>query len=131
MLRFPDSNDTLTTKVSYSSRAISALNRTFGVEIALDDKKEYHPNQIAIININDYKSSKPVMSIPLNYVQKDVKGSYFILVAENNKATKRYVTLGKDYNGVAEVLSGLKETDLVITSGYDGLNEGDAIKLKK
>lgn len=131
VVKFPDTNDTLTTKVSYSSRAISALNRTFGVEIHLDNKKEYHPNQIAILNINDYKSEKPVMSIPLNYVQKDVKGAHFVLVAENNKATKRYVTLGKDYNGVAEVKSGLSETDSVITSGYDGLNEGDAIKVKK
>lgn len=131
IVKFPDSNDSLTTKVSYSSRAISALNRTFGVEILLDNKKEFHPNQIAIISINDYKSDKPVQSIPLNYVQKDVKGAYFILVAENNKAVKRFVTLGKEYNGVAEIKSGLSETDLVITSGYDGLNEGDAIQVKK
>lgn len=131
IVKFPDSNDTLTTKVTYSSRAINALNRTFGVEINLDDKKEYHPNQIAIISINDYKSDKPVMSIPLNYVQKDVKGARFILVVENNKATKRFVTLGNEYNGIAEIKSGLSETDSVITSGYDGLNEGDAIQVKK
>ncbi len=131
IVKFPDSNDSLTTKVSYSSRAISSLNRTFGVEILLDNKKEFHPNQIAIISINDYKSDKPVQSIPLNYVQKDVKGAYFILVAENNKAAKRFITLGKEYNGVAEIKSGLSETDLVITSGYDGLNEGDAIQIKK
>lgn len=131
IVKFPDSNDSLTTKVSYSSRAISSLNRTFGVEILLDNKKEFHPNQIAIISINDYKSDKPVQSIPLNYVQKDVKGAYFILVAENNIAVKRFVTLGKEYNGVAEIKSGLSETDLVITSGYDGLNEGDALQIKK
>jgi len=131
IVKFPDSNDSLTTKVSYSSRAISPLNRTFGVEILLDNKKEFHPNQIAIISINDYKSDKPVQSIPLNYVQKDVKGDHYILVAENNKAAKRFITLGKEYNGVAEIKSGLSETDLVITSGYDGLNEGDAIQIKK
>lgn len=131
VVKFPDFNDSLITKVTYSSRAISALNRTFGVEIYLDNKKEYHPNQIAIISINDYKSDKPVMSIPLNYLQKDLKGAYFILVADNNKAAKRYVTLGREYNGVAEIKSGLTESDLVITSGYEGLNEGDVIKIKK
>lgn len=131
MVKFPDTNDTLTTKVSYSSRAISALNRTFGVEINLDNKKEYHPNQIAIISINDYRSDKPVMSVPLNYVQKDIKGSHYILIVENGKATKRFITLGKDYNGVAEIKSGLTETDSVIMAGYDGLNEGDAVKIKK
>lgn len=131
IIKFPDSNDTITSKVSYSARAISALNRTFGVEIILDNKKEFHPNQIAILNINDYKSEKPVMSVALNYIQKDLKGQAFVLVAEGNKAAKRNVTLGKEYNGTVEITSGLSETDLLITSGYDGLNEGDAIKVKK
>ena len=131
LLRFPDSNDTLTAKINYSSRAISAMNRTFGVEILLDNKKEYHPNQIAILNINDYKSVKPVLTVPISYVQKDLKGTHFVLIADGNKAAKRNVVLGKEYNGVAEIKDGLTESDLLITSGYDGLNEGDAIQIKK
>lgn len=131
LIRFPDSNDTIVSKVSYSARAISALNRTFNVEMLLDNKKDYHPNQIAILNINDYRSEKPTMSVALNYIQKDLKGQPFVIVAEGNKAAKRNVTLGKQYNGIVEITSGLSESDLLITSGYDGLNEGDAIKVKK
>lgn len=131
IIKFPDSNDSLNSYISYSSRAINTLNRTFGVEIALDDKKEYHPNQIAIININDYKSAKPVISIPLNYIQKDLKGTPFVLLADGKKAAKRMVTLGKEYNGRVEITQGLSETDLLIMSGYDGLNDGDAIEIKK
>lgn len=131
LVKFPDSNDTLTTWVTYSSRSISAMNRTFGVEISLDNKKEYRPNQIAILNINDYKSAKPVITVPINYVQKDLKGTHFVLVAEGTKAAKRNIVLGREYNGVAEVKEGLSETDMLITSGYDGLNEGDAIKIKQ
>ena len=130
LVKFPDTNDTLTTSVTYSSRSINTMNRTFGVEIFLGSKKEYHPNQIAIIDINDYKSDKPVLAIPLNYVQKDLKGTHYVLVAENNKAAKRNITLGKEYNGRVEIKNGLSETDLLITAGYDGLNEGDAIKIK-
>jgi len=131
LLKFPDSNDTLSTKIAYASRAISALNRTFGVEVVLDNSKEYHPNQIVILNINDYKSIKPVISIPLKYIQKDLKGAPFVLIANDKKAAKANVVLGKEYNGVTEIVSGLSETDLLITSGYDGLNEGDAIKVNK
>lgn len=131
MIKFPDINDTLSSYVSYSARAINTLNRTFGVEIALDNKKEYHPNQIAIININDYKSEKPVISIPLSYIQKDLKGTPFVLLADGKKAVKRNITLGKEYNGRVEVRDGLTETDLLIMSGYDGLNDGDAIETKK
>lgn len=131
IIKFPDSNDTIVSKISYSARVISPLNRTFGVEIKLDNKKEFHPNQIAILNINDYKSEKPVMSAALNYIQKDFKGQPYVLVADGNHAAKRNVTLGKEYNGTVEIKSGLSESDLLITSGYDGLNEGDAIKIKK
>ncbi len=131
MIKFPDTKDTLTARISYSSRSINILNRTFGVEILLDNKKEYHPNQIAILNINDYKSNKPVISIPLNYVQKDLKGQPFVLIADNNKAVKKNITLGNEYNGKVEIKEGLAPNDLLITSGYDGLNEGDAIKIKK
>ncbi len=131
VIKFPDTKDSLVEKIDYASRAISALNRTFGVEILLSNTKEYHPNQIAIIHINDYKSEKPVISIPLNYVQKDLKGQHFVLIAENNKATKRNVSLGKEYNGRVEIAGGLTEQDLLITSGYDGLNEGDAVQVKK
>jgi membrane fusion protein, multidrug efflux system len=129
MIKFPDSNDTLTSTIYYSSRAISALNRTFGVEILLNGKGEYHPNQIANISINDYKSATPVISIPLSYVQKDLKGGRYVLVAEGKKAVKRSVVLGKEYNGSAEIKEGLTDKDLLITEGYDGLNDGDAIKL--
>ncbi len=130
LIRFPDSKDTLVSSVNYSARAISALNRTFGVEILLDNKKEFHPNQIAILNINDYRSEKPVISVPLNYIQKDLKGQTFVLIADGKKAAKRNITLGREYNGVVEIKEGLSDTDLLITSGYDGLNEGDAIKVK-
>ena len=131
MLRFPDLNDTLTARINYSSRAINPMNRTFGVEILLDNKKEYHPNQIVILNINDYKSAKPVLAISMSYIQKDLKGAHFVFVAEGNKSVKRNIMLGKEYNGVVEITDGLTEKDLVITVGFDGLNDGDAIKIKQ
>lgn len=130
MVRFPDSNDTLSAPVHYASRAINPLNRTFGIEILLPGKKEFHPNQIAVLNINDYKSPQPVIAIPVIYLQKDVNGNYFVLIAENNKAVKRSVRLGKEYNGVVEIKDGLKENDLLITEGAIGLNEGETIKIK-
>ena len=87
LIKFPDLDDTLTSKVNYAARAISALNRTFNVEIALDNKREYHPNQMAMISINDYKSSKPVIAIPVNYIQKDVQGKPFVLLADASSAS--------------------------------------------
>jgi len=41
------------------------------------------------------------------------------------------VKIGKTYNGKAEVVSGLKEGDVLHTLGYDIVNEDDAIIYKK
>jgi len=130
LVKFPDSSDSLTAIVNYASRAISPLNRTFGIEILLDNKKEYHPNQIAVLKINDYKSAAPVIHIPIVYLQKDLKGNYYVLLSENGKAVKRSVTPGRDYNGRVEILNGLKENEKLITEGFDTLTEGDSVKAK-
>lgn len=131
IVRFPDTKDSVITKVNFVSRAISNNTRSFSVEILLDETKEYHPNMVAKLNINDYQSQQPVIVISVKTIQKDETNASFVYVAENNTAKKRIVTLGKEYNGKVEIISGLKESDILITAGYDVVNDGDAIQYKK
>ncbi len=130
LIYFPDTNDSLTSKVNYASRAISPLTRTFGVEVLLSGKKEYHPNMVAKLKINDYKSAKPEIIIPIKFIQKDNIEKY-VLVEENGIAVKKAITIDREYNGYAQVTSGLKEGDRLISEGYDLINEGDKITVKK
>jgi len=127
---FPDMNDSIFSKVNYASRAINALTRTFNVEVLLDNKKEYHPNMVAILKINDYQSPKPQLVVAEKYIQKGATESY-IMIAENGKAVRKSVTINHQYNGNAEIISGLTAGDLIITDGYDLVNDGDAINIKK
>jgi multidrug efflux pump subunit AcrA (membrane-fusion protein) len=127
---FPDMQDSIYAKVSYAARAINLLTRTFGVEVILDTKKEYHPNMVAKLKINDYQSSQPVVVVPVKFIQKTTDESYVLLV-ENNKAKKAIITIAREYDGLAEIKSGLKEGDFIITEGYDLLHEGDAVVVKK
>lgn len=130
IIRFPDTNDSIVSKVSFVSRAINTTSRTFSVEVLLDNKAQYHPNMIARISINDYVSPQPMPIVPINVIQKDENGQSFVFVVDNGKAKKVIVKPGKQYNGLSEVLSGLKEGDQVIVKGYDLLNEGDMITTK-
>lgn len=127
---FPDINDSLTAKISYASRAISNLSRTFAIEIPLDNSKEYHPNSVAKLFINDYKSDAPELVVPVKYIQRGTNENY-VFVAENGKVIKKVIKTGREYNGTVEVTSGLKQGDQLITAGYDLVNEGDAITVKK
>lgn len=130
MIIFPDTKDSLASKVHYASRGINALTRTFSVEVLLDNKKEYHPNMVARLKINDYLSAKPMIVIPVKYIQRGTEES-FVMVDENGVATKKVIKTGREYNGNAEVIEGLKEGDQLITAGYDLVNEGEKIVIKK
>jgi len=126
---FPDTKDSINAKVSYASRAISNLSRTFNVEVNLDNSKEYHPNMVAKLRINDFQSPTPEIVVPVKYIQRGTSSNY-VLVAENGKATKKIIKTNREYNGLIEVVDGLKAGDMLITAGYDILNDGDLITLK-
>jgi len=81
------------------------------------------------LKINDYESAQPVIVIPIKYIQKEDK-VFFVLIAENGTTVKRKITLNKVYNGYAEVVTGLNQGDLLITEGYDLINEGEKIIVK-
>ncbi|MEO6904201.1 MAG: efflux RND transporter periplasmic adaptor subunit [Bacteroidia bacterium] len=130
IVHFPDNDDSIVSKVNFVSRAINNSTRSFTVEVLLDNKKEYHPNMVAKLNINDFQSPKPLIAIPVRTIQKDESNASFVFIAKNNKAEKRIVTLGQEYNGKAEITSGLAEGDLLITAGYDLINQGDPITFK-
>jgi len=110
----PDIQDSLENKVSYVSRTINNVTRTFNAEVFIGNNHKLHPNQVAVLKINTYSSAKPVISVPLNYLHTDVDGSRFVYVAENNKVKKVRVQIGKVSEGRVEILSGLNENELLI-----------------
>ncbi len=122
----PDLSDTLRAKISYAAKVISPLNRTFTITVNLDGKKEYHPNQIAIIKIIDYANPKAFV-LPVNAIQRSEEGD-FVFLCEGTRAKKSKIKVGKMYNGKAEILEGLKEGDQFISKGFQELNEGETIK---
>lgn len=130
LVRFPDMEDSIVSKVNFASRSIGALNRTFTVEVLLDGKKEYHPNMVTKLSINDYQSPNPTIVVPVNTIQKDETGQSFVFVAKGNKAQKTIVKVGKSYNGKAEIVSGLSAGNDLIYGGFESLNDGDAIVIK-
>jgi membrane fusion protein (multidrug efflux system) len=65
-------------------------------------------------------------------VQTTPEGSY-VFVAKNREgktvAEKRTVNVGKNYNGIIEITSGLNIGDAVITSGFQDLADGQLVKI--
>lgn len=133
VLFFPDLNKEIKTKVGFSSRMINSLNRTFNVEVPVSSNETgLSPNMVVVMKIVDYKNPK-AMVVPVDLLQRSGEGSYLMAaVNENGKlvARRKMVEIGKTYNGHAEVLNGITDQDVIITTGYRDLNDGEEVRTK-
>jgi len=131
-INLPDIKKTIEATVSVVSNLIDANSRSFYIEAKIPAGKEFHPNQIAMVNIQDYTNPSAI-TVSVNTLQNDDKGK-FVLVAVNEagklRAKKKMVTIGDLYADKLEINSGLAAGDVVITDGYQGLYEGQLLTTK-
>jgi RND family efflux transporter MFP subunit len=122
----PDLQDTIRTKITFASKTIDPVSRSFNVEIKLPTNGRYRPNMLSILRIIDYRNDKALI-IPVNAIQKAENGDY-LFISESGKAKRVNIQTGKISDGKAEILSGIKVGDKVIVAGTDGLSPGDIVK---
>lgn len=128
-ITLPDLNKTISAKVSVTGKIIDPISRSFYIEAKLPVDKDLRPNQIAVVNIQDYNSSNAITA-PINTVQTDEKGKFVLVAAtENGKliARKKPVQIGEAYGDKIEIKSGLQAGDQIITEGFQGLYDGQLI----
>ncbi|MBS1654207.1 MAG: efflux RND transporter periplasmic adaptor subunit [Bacteroidetes bacterium] len=129
-ITLPEANNkTITTKVTVAGKLIDPQTRSFYVEANLPHDKDFHPNQMAVVNIKDYSAANAI-TIPVNTIQNDEKGKYVLVAATENGrlvARKKEVEVGDIYKDKLEVKSGLQVGDKLITDGFQGLYDGQPI----
>jgi membrane fusion protein, multidrug efflux system len=127
---FPDLKKEISTRVTYVSKTINPMTRTFIVECALPKTNDYRANQIAVMKIVDYQSPNAI-TIPVNVIQTAEDGE-FVMIAEKTGdksaiAKKAPIKQGSNYNGQVEILSGLKKGDWIISTGFQDVNNGETV----
>lgn len=129
IVRFPDLNKEINTRVRVVGDVINPVNRTFQVDLDLkQDKNLLKANMISYIKIKDY-SNPAVIVVPVNIIQRNNDKNY-VYVVDGTVSAKRFITVGQYYENSVEVLDGLKEGDKLITVGYQDLVEGQPIKFE-
>lgn len=132
-VNFPALGIALKAKVSYVGQVINPTNRTFPVEIRLNNKDNMlKANLLAVIQVVDYEN-KDALIVPTRYVMEMNKG-YVVYLAEKDStghpvARRQEVTTGKSYNGETEILEGLKPTDVIIADGSRDVSNGESIQV--
>jgi membrane fusion protein, multidrug efflux system len=129
ILYFPNSGTEVNSSITYASKVINPMTRTFTAEAALTGN--YRPNEMAVIRVVDYE--KPdAFTLPINVIQSN-ETEKFVFVAKMEQgryiARKRTVMVGQIYNGIAEVTTGIEMNEQVITTGYLDVTDGMEIEL--
>lgn len=117
-------------RVTFVGRTIDRLSRTFTVEVQLPSDPNLRSNMTATVRIV-FDSNPSAVVVPVNIIQQ-INDEKVVYIAEqkgkNMVATRKVVTIEGVYGNLAQV-QGLNAGDRVITVGYQGLNDGDYIKI--
>ena len=116
-------------KIRQIDNYIKPNNRSFGIEIALDNKENLlRPNQTAILKIEDY-TNKDAILIPNSALIEaaDKKFNVFVAGKSNSKkeviVTKKEVEIGISNDNKIEILKGLEADERVVIEGVRSLKD--------
>ena len=130
LVNIPELKKQLTGQVKFVGKTIDPLSRTFSVEVNLADNDQLRPNMTATIKVV-YHTEPSSIVVPVNVIQS-LNNEKIVYIAENDGkqtvARKKVVTVDGIFGTEAQVV-GLQAGDKLITFGYQGLNDGDPIKI--
>ncbi|MFZ1704753.1 MAG: efflux RND transporter periplasmic adaptor subunit, partial [Saprospiraceae bacterium] len=133
-VHFPTLDKHINKPVSMLGRIIDASNRTFKMEIKMDNPTgDLKPNLLSVIRISDYVLNDAIV-VPLELIQQEVSGQKYVYIAENLDGKwvvkKAKITTGESTEGNTVVSSGLKPGDKIISKGARSLTENQMISIE-
>jgi membrane fusion protein, multidrug efflux system len=113
-------------KISYVSPTINPQNRTFEVELVINNSGGIlKPEMSANITFTNIKTENAIVLEQDNIV--DNGDEKFVYVLEGDIAKKRLLKLGGRSDNKVLIEEGLKSGETLINVGFQGLNDGDKV----
>ena len=131
---FPILNKQIDAKVRQAGNFINPSNRTFKVEIAIDNKdRTIKPNLTAKLKINDYTNDKAIL-IPQSIISENAEGKQYVYAISDKtdnqaKAKRVFIETGKTQGDYIEILSGLENGSEIINEGARSVKDGQSVKI--
>lgn len=134
---FPVLGKTIDSKIRQVGNYIDTNNRTFMVEVDVPNKnKAIKPNLTAKLKINDYTNPKAIL-IPQSIISENAAGEQYVYItSQPNKdglatAKRIIINTGKTQGDLIEVLSGLKNGDMIVKEGARSVQDGQKVEIIK
>lgn len=126
---FPDKD--FSGKVTFiAAKADNTLSFPIEIELASNPGYQVKAGMYGTA-VFSFPSQAPVVLIPRSSFIGSVSSNQVFLIKSDSTATLRKVTAGRVMGDKVEVLEGLNEGDVVITSGQINLNEGSKVSVVK
>lgn len=130
----PSLNMTIEERISFVSLAIDQQTQSIMVEAELKaDYPGLKPNMIAKLKINNYTNDSAIV-VSSNVLLRDPNNidDYYVMAVDQKDekfvAQRHKVEIGKQYSGETEILNGLPKHPVIITFGFEGVADGQALK---
>ncbi len=123
-------NKEIDATITFVGKNIDQLSRTFAVEAKLHAQADLRPNMTAILKVI-YHSEPSTIVVPVNVIQTVNNEKIVYTIETSGKqvvARRKVVTVEGVFGSLAQV-KGLNAGDKIITVGYQGLNDGQPVKL--
>lgn len=133
-LFFPVLNKNMNAKVRQAGNFINPANRTFRVEVAVNNTEGMiKPNLTAKLKINDYSNDKALL-IPQSIISENAEGDQYVYTISSNDdgktvANRVIIATGKTDGDFIEVLSGLENGSEIIDEGARSVKDGQSVKV--
>ncbi len=133
-IEFPILGEKITSKVRQAGNFINPANRTFKVEIAVNNKAgNIKPNLSAKLKINDYTNDEALL-VPQSIISENAKGEQYVYVVTDlkdnrGKAKQVIIVTGKTQGDVVEVLEGIKAGDQIIKEGARSVQNNQEVQV--
>ena len=131
IVSIPELRKDVEARVTFVSRTIDPLSRTFTVEVRLPSLPDLRPNMTGMVKVV-YLTAESALVVPVNVVQT-INNEKVVYIAEaqgkNMVARKRTVAVDGVFDNLAQITSGLRAGDRIISFGYQGLSDGEAIRM--
>lgn len=120
-------NEIFSCRLSFKSPAADTLTRSFPVELAVESKNEGMADGMTVrINL-PLVNEKKTIKVPSAWLAEE-DGTIGLFIVTDGKALFKPVSLGDYYDRRVEILSGIRDGDLVITNPEE-LKTGDHVRL--
>lgn len=118
-------------KVSEIGVLSNPVSHTYTVKVELDNSDEtLKPGMVCQVSVSSVDSSNRII-VPMSAVQLDGNGNKYVFIADknSNRVQKKNVSVGNLASRGVIIEKGLAPGDLVITKGYQKINQNSTIQI--